>query len=450
MIDKDKVMIDVKGVSKTYKLYENPIDRLKESIHPFKKKYHKEFHALKDISFQVKMGDTLGIIGRNGSGKSTLLKLITGILQPTSGTISVNGKIAALLELGAGFNLELTGIENIYLYGTIMGLSKQEIDKKLDEIIEFADIGDFIFQPVKMYSSGMFARLAFSVAINVDPDILIVDETLSVGDAYFTAKCMEKIREWVNSRTVIFVSHSLEVVRSFCNKGILLDQGRIHTAGDIQMVTETYERLINQQIVTSKLKSIAELAAKPKLEKKDMRHNQISKELSEDPEFTRRVSQFRSGTGHARFIRAEALVDSKPTHIIPFGEEVVFRLVAEYYSDIDTEGTVGYMVRNRNGQDVFGMNIFNLNRLLPPIKKGTILEVEFTFKNILAPGSYSVSLGLKPKPIEPIFLDCVNVAIFFEVPPLEGQNYVPGLLYVPNELTYNIVNLNIKESVASV
>ena len=179
------VSIKVESLSKIYKLYNTPMDRLKETMHPFRKKYHKDFFALKDISFEVKKGETFGIIGKNGSGKSTLLKIITGVLSPSSGNVTVNGRVSSLLELGAGFNPELNGIENIYFYGTINGFSKEEMDSRLDSILAFADIGEFVFQPVKSYSSGMYVRLAFAVAIQVDPEILIIDEALSVGDIFF-------------------------------------------------------------------------------------------------------------------------------------------------------------------------------------------------------------------------------------------------------------------------
>ena len=185
--------IDVRDVTKIYKLYDKPIDRLKESLNPFHKNYHRDFYALSHISFQVKKGETVGIIGTNGSGKSTILKIITGVLTPTTGTAKVDGVISALLELGAGFNMDYTGIENIYMNGTMMGFSRKEMDGKLQDILDFADIGDFVYQPVKTYSSGMFVRLAFALAINVDPEILIVDEALSVGDVFFQAKCYRRM-----------------------------------------------------------------------------------------------------------------------------------------------------------------------------------------------------------------------------------------------------------------
>ena len=203
-------VISVSHLNKMYKLYDKPMDRLKESLGLSKKKKYKEHYALRDVSFNVKRGETVGIIGTNGSGKSTILKIITGVLNPTDGDITVDGRISALLELGAGFNMEYSGLENVYLNGTMIGFSKEEIDKKLDEILNFADIGDFIHQPVKTYSSGMFVRLAFAVAINIEPEILIVDEALSVGDVFFQAKCYRKFEEFKKmGRTILFVSHDL-------------------------------------------------------------------------------------------------------------------------------------------------------------------------------------------------------------------------------------------------
>ena len=250
------IAIKVQNLSKVYHLYDNPQDRLKEALHPFKKKYHHDFHALDDISFEVKKGETVGIIGKNGAGKSTLLKIITGVLTPSSGTVEVNGKVASLLELGTGFNPEMTGLENIYLNGTLMGFTKEEMDQKVDTITEFANIGEFIHQPVKMYSSGMFARLAFSVAINVDADILIVDEALSVGDMLFQAKCIAKMTSLMEEgMTILFVSHDIHAVRSLCTKGIYLEHGKTVMIGN---AGEVVDRYINddQQIATAQLKEL--------------------------------------------------------------------------------------------------------------------------------------------------------------------------------------------------
>jgi teichoic acid transport system ATP-binding protein len=237
----NNIAIKVSHLTKVYKLYDKPIDRLKESLHPLKKQYHKDFYALNDVNFEIKKGETVGIIGKNGAGKSTLLKIITGVLTPSSGHVHVNGRIASLLELGAGFNPEYTGIENIYLQGTLMGYSHSEMKEKIEDILVFADIGDFVHQPVKMYSSGMFARLAFAVAINVEPDILIVDEALSVGDARFQSKSikkMEEIRD--NGTTILFVSHATEQIKRFCTKAIWIENATVKLIGDPAIVTDKY------------------------------------------------------------------------------------------------------------------------------------------------------------------------------------------------------------------
>lgn len=239
-------VITAMGISKMYTLYDKPIDRLKESLSITRKEYGMKYHALKDVSFEIKKGDTVGIIGGNGAGKSTLLKIITGVLSPTSGSMDIKGKVSAILELGAGFNTEYTGLQNIYLNGTMSGYSKEEMEKRIDKITQFADIGEFIYQPVKTYSSGMFARLAFAVAINVDPDILIVDEVLAVGDVRFQTKCMDKMKELQEQgTTIIFVSHSSDQVKRFCNHAIWLDKGTVKEIGDASIIVDMYEEFMD-------------------------------------------------------------------------------------------------------------------------------------------------------------------------------------------------------------
>ncbi len=236
-----EVAVSVKNLSKMYKLYNKPFDRIKEMVIPINKSYHREFYAIKNLSFEVKRGEVMGIVGVNGSGKSTLLKMITGVLTPTSGSIEVKGRIAALLELGAGFNPEFTGMENIFLQGSIMGYSKEEMQAKVADIIAFADIGEFIHQPVKTYSSGMFVRLAFAVNSCVDPDVLIVDEALSVGDFYFVQKCYRKIEETIkNGTAVIFVTHSMADMVKFCNQAILLSHGKCLYKNDPVFIMQKY------------------------------------------------------------------------------------------------------------------------------------------------------------------------------------------------------------------
>ncbi|MGG2198122.1 MULTISPECIES: ABC transporter ATP-binding protein [Paenibacillus] len=233
--------ISVENITKVYKLYEKQNDRFKESLNPFRKKYHKEFYALDKVSFSINKGEIIGIIGKNGSGKSTILKIITGVLSPTSGSVQVNGNISALLELGAGFNTEYTGIENIYLNGMMLGYTREEMDQKIGKILEFADIGDFVYQPVKSYSSGMFARLAFSVAINVDPEILIVDEALAVGDLKFQLKCMDKFNEFRDQgKTILFVSHDINSIKRYCNRVIWINEGKLIAQGNTETICDRY------------------------------------------------------------------------------------------------------------------------------------------------------------------------------------------------------------------
>ena len=235
-------VIKVKNVTKIYKIYDDPKDRFKEALDLRKTKVcHKDYYALRDVSFEVGKGEIIGIVGRNGSGKSTILKILTGVLNPTAGNVEIIGKVAALLELGAGFNMEYTGMKNIYLNAAMMRVSREEIEKKIPEILAFADIGDFINQPVKTYSSGMFVRLAFAVAINVDPDILIVDEALAVGDSRFQLKCMDKFMEFVQKgKTILFVTHDVNSVKRFCNRAMWLNQGEVIMDGNTDEVTDKY------------------------------------------------------------------------------------------------------------------------------------------------------------------------------------------------------------------
>ncbi|MDO5563659.1 MAG: ABC transporter ATP-binding protein [Eubacteriales bacterium] len=238
-------VVYIKNVSKIYELYDKPIDRLKESLSFKKKIYHKDFYALNNISFEVKKGESLGIIGVNGSGKSTILKIITGVLTESSGEVKINGKVSALLELGAGFNMEYTGLENIYMNGTMMGYQKKEMYQKLDSILQFADIGDFIYQPVKSYSSGMFVRLAFALSISVEPDILVVDEALSVGDIFFQAKCYQRMEELKKSgTTIIMVTHDMGSVMRYCDRTILLNKGEMIAEGLPGDMIDTYKKLL--------------------------------------------------------------------------------------------------------------------------------------------------------------------------------------------------------------
>lgn len=264
-------MIEIDNVVKNFKIYDKPIDRLKEALSIRKTKHHKDFEALKGISFRIQKGDALGILGRNGSGKSTLLKLITGVLHPTSGNIQVHGKISAILELGTGFNPEYTGIENIRLNGMMMGYTSEQIEERMDRIIEFADIGDFINQPVKFYSSGMFARLAFAVSINVEPDILIIDEALAVGDTRFQIKCIDKLKEMKErGTTILFVSHASEQIKRFCNKAIWIKDGLIEAEGESSEIVDRYEDYMKMSSSQANQPSVAKVMAPDPIDEDQM------------------------------------------------------------------------------------------------------------------------------------------------------------------------------------
>ncbi|MDT2827549.1 ABC transporter ATP-binding protein [Enterococcus devriesei] len=242
--------IQMSHITKTYNMYSKPSDRFKEALSPKKKSYHDVFYALNDVNMDIKKGEMIGFIGENGSGKSTMLKIITGVLTPTSGEMNIEGKISALLELGSGFNPEYSGYENIFLNGMVLGFTREEIGEMVDDIIDFADIGDHIYQPVKTYSSGMFVRLAFAVAINVDPDILIVDEALAVGDLEFQLKCMEKFTEIKNSgKTILFVSHDINSVRRFCDRVYWLKNGAVVEEGDTMSVSTNYENFLKKKSI---------------------------------------------------------------------------------------------------------------------------------------------------------------------------------------------------------
>lgn len=432
-----EIAIKVENLSKVYKLYNAPVDRLKEAIHPFKKKYHKDFYALNNINFEVVKGDNVGIIGHNGAGKSTLLKIITGVLTPSFGGFTTRGNISALLELGSGFNPEYTGLENIYFQGNIMGFSQEQIENKLDEILEFADIGDFIHQPFKNYSSGMAARLAFAVAINVEPEILIVDEALAVGDMAFQAKCtlrMKQLKE--KGVTIFFVSHSLATVKALCNKAIYLSKGKLVAYGNVKEICQLYEKELNQSFVgvkdvIDKIDQIDNLPPSvdttPNLERVEI-----------NPFFQKNCHIYRAGTGEALIQNVQILVNNEVTNQVEVGQKIRIRIMVNYLQEVLTQGTIGYMIQNMQGANVAGYNIYNSGKLLPSFSVGQILFCEFEFVNILAPGEYTVSVGVKSEPMQPVFLDQVQLAADLKVLPIK-ENYIPGLVYIDNTCNFKII-----------
>lgn len=367
-------VISVKDLSKVYRLYDKPIDRLKESLNIFHKSYHKEYYALNNLSFDIKRGETVGIIGINGAGKSTLLKIITGVLTPSGGNIEVKGKISALLELGAGFNMEYSGIENIYLNGTMMGFSKKEIDKKLDDILAFADIGDFVYQPVKTYSSGMFVRLAFAVAINVEPDILVIDEALSVGDVFFQQKCYKKIKELAGKSTVIIVSHDLNAMTKFCERIIVMSAGEKVFDGEPNEAIAKYFKL-KQGTLKKDKKSI-------ELKSNDFNMYKLPSQNSYSGKMDVIIEKY-----------FYSINDEPFTEVCQKDDEFKVSLVINSNIDIE-DPIVGYQIRDKYGNEVFGETSLTSTVDQGIIKQGRNV-INFTFEwPEIREGDYFITLGI--------------------------------------------------------
>ena len=374
--------IKVSHLTKVYKLYDKPIDRLKESLHPLKKQYHKDFYALNDVSFEIKKGETVGIIGKNGAGKSTLLKIITGVLTPSNGHVHVNGRISSLLELGAGFNPEYTGIENIYLQGTLIGYSHEDMKSKIDEILAFADIGDFVYQPVRSYSSGMFARLAFAVAINVDPDILIVDEALSVGDFAFQAKCFKRFQEFQKvGKTILFVSHSTQQIIQYCNKAILIHNGNmIKYSDDVKQTTYDYEVLIRKHedsVLSESLENKVDF---------------IEEKFDYDITLNKEVNEHRFGTHEAIFrkVTLSHNEDSSSTDaLFTAGKKVYLRFYIMAKKNFPSI-VIGASIKNRDGVLIWGDNTVDKDISL---KKG-LNKVSMEFDLNIVAGEYFIHCGM--------------------------------------------------------
>lgn len=411
----NEIAIKVDNLSKIYKLYDKPIDRLKESLNLSRKQYHKKHFALNNISFEVKKGETLGIIGVNGSGKSTLLKIITGVLTPSSGNVEINGKVSALLELGAGFNPEYTGIENIYLNGTMMGYTKNEMDLKIESILNFAEIGEFVYQPVKTYSSGMFARLAFAVSINVDPDILIVDEALSVGDIAFQAKCISKMKKMMQSgTTVLFVTHDMGTVKSFCKECLYLDKGILKAIGPSEDVADLY--LSETRDRMNKIN--AEIVNNYNINKNTAIdfESDINIPFVYDNTFDERVKLFREGTNTVK-VKAFELVDLEGNSVtnVKFNQEVILRIYLKFYEDENV--AVGYHIRDDKNIELIGNSIrLNTGKTLNG-KKNEEYIIEFITKIPLLEGSYNITIVVSTPTdkmgLSALFIDYIeNVKVF--------------------------------------
>ena len=405
--------IEVADVTKVYRLYEKPIDRLKESMSISHKNYHRDFYALNSLSFQVKKGETVGIIGTNGSGKSTILKIITGVLTPTTGAVKVNGKISALLELGAGFNMDYTGIENIYMNGTMMGYTKKEMDAKLQEILDFAEIGDFVYQPVKTYSSGMFVRLAFALAINVDPEILIVDEALSVGDVFFQSKCyrrMEEIRQ--KGTTILMVTHDMGSIIKYCDRVVLLNKGEFIAEGPAGRVVDMYKKILAGQLEALKEELEQERQSG---NSREARPVEKTVQGTEKGRQTIEMSDFSGGMGlDSRLMkdqltinsdrteygdgRAEivdlGLLDQKGnvTNLLLKGEMFTIRERIHFNADIEAP-IFTYTIKDKKGTELTGTNTMFESADVEPVKSGDEYVVEFTQKMTLQGGEYLLSMS---------------------------------------------------------
>lgn len=399
--------IEVRDVTKIYKLYEKPIDRLKESMSLSHKSYHRDFHALNGISFTVERGQTVGIIGTNGSGKSTILKIITGVLTPTSGEVKVDGKISALLELGAGFNSDYTGIENIYMNGTMMGYSRKEMDEKLQDILDFAEIGDFVYQPVKTYSSGMFVRLAFALAINVEPEILIVDEALSVGDVFFQSKCyrrMEEIRK--SGTTILMVTHDMGSIIKYCDKVVLLNKGEFIAEGSAGKMVDMYKKILAGQMdaLEAELAEMNDFSG----DKVVVAEHQEAEAAGTDSKVTSAADSAGSlmksrltinanrteyGDGRAEIFDL-GLLDERGnvTNLLLKGEMFTIKERIRFNAEIQAP-IFTYTIKDKKGTDLTGTNTLFEGTEIKPVKKGDVYEVAFTQKMTLQGGEYLLSMS---------------------------------------------------------
>lgn len=372
--------IEIKDVVKIYKLYDRARDRVKEALGFSRKQVHKQHYALNGVNLSIGRGETVGIIGTNGSGKSTLLKIITGVLSPTSGEVHVNGRISALLELGAGFNNEYNGIENVYLNGTMMGFSDKEIDEKLPAILEFADIGDYVYQPVKTYSSGMFVRLAFAVAINIEPEILIVDEALSVGDVFFQAKCYHKFEEFKKlGKTIVFVSHDLSIISKYCDRVFLLNKGTLLGTGSPKDMIDAYKRvLVGQYELPEGKESLTDEA--------------YAAAAAEAAGVNPDVQEY--GTKQARILEYY-ITDARGVRSLAIlkGSRFTLHMRVEFCDHVPAP-IFAFSFKDAMGTEITGTNTMIEKAFLESGEPGRVVDITFTQKMSLQGGDYLLSLGV--------------------------------------------------------
>lgn len=383
--------VSVQNISKLYLLYNKPQDRLKQSIlGRLGKNYARTFWALRDVSFNVRRGEVLGIIGRNGSGKSTLLQIIAGIIQPTEGQLEIRGRLTALLELGAGFNPEFTGRENILLNGATMGISEKEMRNRMDEIIDFAQIGEFIDQPVKIYSSGMYVRLAFAIATSVDPDVLLIDEALAVGDIGFVIKCMNRMKQMrERGATILLVTHDVQTVRSFCDSAIWLNQGSLALAGTPMDTTARYIQFLFEEQMES---------ARPEVQITQTQNTETpAVSATSELSMEKRLDLVRWGSGELR-VESCSLDNGQMTHkpVFEYGEKIQIHIRVQALKDVSSKNLgAGFAFRNMNGLDIITGTTYDEGLRIPPLSAGQQIEVDFTLENILAPGDYALVVNVE-------------------------------------------------------
>lgn len=430
----DKVALDIKHITKEYRLYDTQLDRIKESFHPFKKSYHRKFFALKDVNIKIMEGEKVGIIGANGAGKSTLLKIVTEVLNPTEGELVINGKIAALLELGAGFNQDYTGIENIRLNGTLMGYTDEEIEEKMQKIIEFADIGEFIDQPVKSYSSGMFVRLAFATQIFSEPDILIVDEALSVGDIRFQQKCYRAMESIMKDKTVVLVTHDTAAVTRFCQRVIWINHGQVMYDGDTAEGLSRYQEFLINEAIEEKSR-----VGKSDYEEDAQRDETTSRSGSGQNVPAVVAGVHAKGNGQAKIYECGLFDnDGNLLEFIEPGQKVHCVIHIEYFTKI-AHPILGLAIRDRLGNDAIGINSETLDSTLPPAQGKKEYIIQFALPE-LNKGEYTISIavanGYQADHVQLCWLDD---ALVFRVRDREFD--IPGMLYV-DKGTIDVINLS--------
>jgi lipopolysaccharide transport system ATP-binding protein len=418
-------VIQVRHLSKKYAIYEHPRDKLREALHLGRKARHKEFWALQDVSFEVEHGQTLGIIGQNGSGKSTLLQILAGIMRQTQGDCYVTGKVSALLELGSGFNPEFTGRENVFMNGAILGLNKRQMQERLGAIARFAEIGDFMDQPVKTYSSGMFMRLAFAVAVNVDPDILLVDEALSVGDMIFQHRCMHRMNHLrATGKTTVLVTHDLTAVTKFCSRALLLDAGRLTEDGTPDMVVNKYRALMFERE-----RRYGHFDG----DEKGTAEGEVA--TGEDMPVVRSIPNIdhRFGNGAARILGVEILDENgSPTREVHGGRIVVLRVSAEFLKDV-SRPILGYTMRDRIGIEISACNTNFAGSVLPSARSGQIYTSDFRIHlPRMAAGSYSIAPAVADGDLlKHDMCDWIDNALIFN---LQADDLVYGTLKMDVEV----------------